>query len=101
MPSRRQLAASRFARSDRWIYRMVRGKIDDFAIFGDPLTPAQISQLASGASPLSLFPSGIDFTQFKLNSYAAQQPGDTRHGLPEPGNPMLFEVSQIWPRDHG
>jgi Concanavalin A-like lectin/glucanases superfamily/PA14 domain/Bacterial TSP3 repeat len=48
----------------------MRGMIDDFAVFGDPLTPAQIEQLATGASPpsllLPLVP--VDVTQFQLNS---------------------------------
>ena len=44
----------------------IRGMIDDFAVWGDPLTPAQIAQLASGATPLSLLPP-LDFTQFQLN----------------------------------
>ncbi len=46
----------------------ISGKIDDFAVFGDPLTPAQIAQLANGASPLSLLPSSLDFTEFRLNT---------------------------------
>jgi Concanavalin A-like lectin/glucanases superfamily/Bacterial TSP3 repeat len=32
----------------------IRGRIDDFAVFGDSLTPAQIAQLFAGASPPSL-----------------------------------------------
>jgi hypothetical protein len=42
----------------------VRGMIDDFAVFGDPLNPAQIAELAGGATPLSLIQSApLDFTQ--------------------------------------
>ena len=32
----------------------IRGFIDDFAVFGEALSPAQVASLAGGASPLSL-----------------------------------------------
>ena len=50
-----------------------RGVIDDFAVFGDSLSPAQISLLASGGSPMSLLPYELEFTQFSPNTPRANQ----------------------------
>ncbi len=69
-----------------------RGLIDDFAVFGDPLTPAQIALLASGASPPSLLPFEVAFTQFSPNT-----PGLNQVSLAwtsRPGRTYVLEVSR-------
>ncbi len=70
----------------------MRGKIDDFAVFGDPLTPEQIGLLAGGASPLSLLPAEIKFTQIALNSPLNTQV--TLGWTSRPGKTYTLEVSQ-------
>lgn len=47
------------------------GRIDDFAIFSDSLTPAQISELANGATPLDLFGAAIPFAINSITHDAA------------------------------
>jgi len=52
------------------------GLIDDFAIFGAPLTPEQIGRLAAGESPTDILGSpstdGIQFTQVSYNAATNQ-----------------------------
>ena len=77
------------------------GRLDDFAIFGDALTEAQIAQLAGGASPLSLLGNApatpLAFTSISFNAATNQV---TLTWTSQPGKTYRLESSQTlatWP----
>ncbi len=78
------------------------GRLDDFAIFADALTPEQIAQLAAGASPSSLVGGGppstpLVFTNVSYNPATSQI---TLTWNSQPGKTYRLEASQnlaTWP----
>jgi hypothetical protein len=77
------------------------GRLDDFAIFGDALTPEQIAQLAAGASPPSLVGGApatpLVFTNISFNPATSQI---TLTWNSQPGKTYRLESSQTlatWP----
>jgi len=77
------------------------GRLDDFAIFGDALTPEQIARLAAGESPPALLGGGpapaLDFTSVSYNPATSQL---TLTWNSQPGKTYSLESSQnlaSWP----
>lgn len=77
------------------------GRLDDFAIFADALTPEQIAQLAAGTNPLALINGGstpsLAFTSITFNAATNQI---TLTWTSQPGKTYRLESSQnlaTWP----